>query len=127
MTSIGNNAKVRPEVVPVQRGLGDYLLLWLLFAWGILFLLAVSTAPTQQSSPTFFAAVMLLYFGLDICNVYRSLNPMYTPILSTHSNQNSVAFEDAVFSSRNGCMFSGWFMPTRKGPTGILTHGIGGN
>ncbi len=33
MTSIGNNARVRPEVVPVQRGPRDYLLLLLLFAW----------------------------------------------------------------------------------------------
>ena len=63
MISIGNNAKVRPEVVPVQRGPGDYLLLWLLFAWGILFLFSASTAPTQLSSPRFLAAVVLLYFG----------------------------------------------------------------
>jgi hypothetical protein len=107
MTSIGNNAWVRPEVVPVQRDPGDYLLLWLLFAWGILFLLAVSTAPTRSSSLAFQATSLLLYFGLVLRNVYRSLYPIRTPLLQNPLTQLGVDFEGVIFPSQDGWMLSG--------------------
>ena len=127
MTSIRNNARVRPEVLPAQKIPGDYLLLRLLFAWGVLFLLAASIALTRLSALAFLAASLLLYLGLVLRNVYRSLNPIRTPILQNPLTQLGVDFEGVIFPSRDGWMLSGWFMPTRKGPTVILTNGIGGN
>lgn len=56
MTSIGNNVRFRPEIVPVKRSPHDHLLL-LLFAWGILFLFKASTTLNQLSSPTSLAGV----------------------------------------------------------------------
>ena len=107
MTSIGNNARVRQKVILVQRDPGDYLLLRLLFAWGILFLLAASTALTRSSSLAFQAASLLLYLGLVLRNVYRSLNPIRTPLLQNPLTQLGVDFEGVIFPSQDGWMLSG--------------------
>jgi len=104
-----------------------YLLLLILVAWGIAFLLTASAALTRLSLLAFFGAGLLLYFGLVLRNVYRALNPVRTPVLSNPLKQIGVEFEDIVFSSRDGWLLSGWFIPSRRGPTIILTHGMGGN
>jgi pimeloyl-ACP methyl ester carboxylesterase len=98
-----------------------------LFVWGILFLLAASTALTPLSLLAFLAAGLLLYLGLVLRNVYRSINPVRTPILQNPFTQLGVEFEDVVFPSRDGWMLSGWFIPPQNGATVILTHGMGGN
>jgi pimeloyl-ACP methyl ester carboxylesterase len=115
------------DVVPVKRGPRYYLFLLLLFVWGISFLLAASTALARLSLLAFLAAGLLLYLGLVLRNVYRSINPVRTPILQNPFTQLGVDFEDVVFPSRDGWMLSGWFIPPQNGATVILTHGMGGN
>ena len=121
--------KTESNAMPVQgrRSWRYYLLLLILVAWGIAFLLTASSALTRLSLLTFFGAGLLLYFGLVLRNVYRALNPVRTPVLSNPLKQIGAEFEDIVFSSRDGWLLSGWFIPSRWGPTIILTHGMGGN
>ena len=117
------------KMVPkqVRKGLRYYLLVLILIAWGIAFLLTASIALTRLSPVAFLGAAILLYFGLVLRNVYRALNPVRTPVLSNPLTQIEAGYEDVVFTSRDGWPLSGWFIPTRKGPTVILTHGWGGN
>lgn len=115
------------SVRPISRSLRYYLFLLVLFAWGILFLLIVSAALTQLSLLAFLAAGLLFYFGSALRNVYRSLNPVRTPILKDPLTQLGVKFENVVFPSRDGWNLSGWFIPPKNGATVILTHGMGGN
>lgn len=122
-----DNTKHGAESGPVKRGPRYSLIILLLIIWGILFLLAASTALTRLSPLAFLAAGLLLYFGLVLRNVYRSLNPIRTPILQNPLTQLGVEYEDAIFPSRDGWMLSGWFIPPQNGATVILTHGMGGN
>jgi pimeloyl-ACP methyl ester carboxylesterase len=120
-----------PEVhtMPKQgrRSWRYYLLVLILIAWGVGFLLTASIALTQLSPLAFLGAGLLLYLGLVLRNVYRSLNPMRTPVLSNPLNQIGVKYQDVVFPSQDGWPLSGWFIPPTGGPTIILTHGMGGN
>jgi pimeloyl-ACP methyl ester carboxylesterase len=124
-----NEDKVKRYIKPSQgrRGLRYYLLVLALVAWGIIFLLTASAALTRLSPLAFLGTAILLYIGLILRNVYRSLNPVRTPVLSNPLSQIGVDYEDVVFSSRDGWPLSGWFIPSKRGPTVILTHGLGGN
>jgi len=126
---IANKDKTTQDIKPSQgrRGLRYYLLILILIAWGIIFLLTVSTALTRLSPLAFLGTGILLYFGLILRNVYRSLNPVRTPVLSNPMTQMGVDYEDVIFNSRDGWPLSGWFIPSQRGPTVILTHGMGGN
>jgi len=110
-----------------RRGLRYYLLILVLIAWGIIFLLTISTALTRLSPLAILGTGILLYFGLILRNVYRSLNPVRTPVFSNPFTQMGADYEDVVFNSRDGWPLSGWFIPSQRGPTVILTHGLGGN
>ena len=122
-----DNARLGLDVGPVKRGSRYYLFLLLLITWGILFLLAASSVLTQLSLLAFLAAGFLLTFGLALRKVYRSLNPVRTPILQDPLTQLGVNFKNVVFPSRDGWDLSGWFIPPKNGATVILTHGMGGN
>lgn len=126
---IANKDKAPQDIRPSQgrRGLRYYLLILVLIAWGIIFLLTASIALTRLSPLAFLGTAILLYIGLILRNVYRSLNPVRTPVLSYPLTRIGVDYEDVVFSSRDGWLLSGWFIPSRRGPTVILTHGMGGN
>jgi hypothetical protein len=113
MTPIGNNTRVRPDGVPVQRSPGDYLLLRLLFAWGILFLLAVSTTLNRSSSLAFLAASLPLYLVLVLHNVYRSLNPIRTPILQNPLTQLGVDIKGVIFPAGMDALWSVYAYPKR--------------
>ena len=104
-----------------------YFFLVLLGTWGVVFLLTASTALTRLSPWAFLICAILLYLGLVLRNVYRTLNPVRTPVLSNPSSQLGVEYEDIVFPSRDGWPLSGWFVPSKRGPMIILTHGMGGN
>lgn len=110
-----------------RRSWRYYLLLLILIAWGVAFLLTASIALTQLSPLAFLGAGLLLYFGLVLRNVYRSLKPLRTPVLANPLSQIGVKYQDVVFPSRDGWPLSGWFIPSTVGPTIILTHGMGGN
>ena len=112
-----DNTKHGAESGPVKRGPRYSLIILLLIIWGILFLLTASTALTQLSPLAFLAAGALLYFGLVLRNVYRSLNPVRTPILQNPLTQLGVEYEDVIFPSRDGWMLSGWFIPPQNGAT----------
>ena len=127
MPTISDNTRHGLEVGRGQRGPRYYLLLLLMVTWGILFLLATSAALTRLSFLAFLAAGVLLYLGLVLRNVYRSLNPVRSPILQNPLTQYDIDFEDVVFPSRDGWMLSGWFISPQNGATVILTHGMGGN
>ena len=124
-----NANSVSSKTMPVQgrRSWRYYLLLLILVAWGIAFLITASTALTRLSLLAFLGSGLLLYFGLVLRNVYRALNPVRTPVLSNPLKQIGAEYEDIVFPSRDGWLLSGWFIPSRRGPTIILTHGMGGN
>ncbi len=124
-----NASDAGAKTMPVQgrRSWRYFLLLLLLVVWGIAFLLTASLALTKLSPLAFFGAGILLYFGLVLRNVYRALNPMRTPVLSNPLCQIGVKYDDVVFTSQDGWPLSGWFVPSRHGPTIILTHGLGGN
>jgi fermentation-respiration switch protein FrsA (DUF1100 family) len=122
-----DNAKRGIDVGPVKRSPRYYLFRLFLIAWGILFLLAASSALTQLSLLAFLAAGLLFYFGSTLRNVYRSLNPVRTPILKDPLTQLGVKFENVVFPSRDGWKLSGWYIPPKNSATVILTHGVGGN
>ncbi len=115
------------EVGRGHRGPRYYIFLLLLLTWGIFFLLTSSAVLTRLSFLGFLAAGVLLYLGLVLRNVYRSLNPVRTPILQNPSSQHDIDFEDVVFPSRDGWMLSSWFVSPQNGATVILTHGMGGN
>lgn len=127
MPTFSDNTRHGLEVGRGHRGLRYYLFLLLLLTWGILFLLTSSAALTRLSFLAFLVAGVLLYLGLVLRNVYRSLNPVRTPILQNPLTQHDIDFEDVVFPSRDGWMLSGWFVSPQNGATVIFTHGIGGN
>jgi len=113
--------------VQARKSWRYYLFLLFLVIWGIAFLLAASTALTKLYLPAFLGTGILLYIGFVLRNVYRTLNPMRTPVLSNPLSQLGVEYEDIVFPSRDGWPLSGWFVPSKRGPTIILSHGMGGN
>ena len=121
------NAGSRTMPVQGRKTWRYYLLLLVMVVWGILFLLAASAALTSLSPLAFLGAGLLLYFGIVLRNIYRTLNPVRTPVLSNPLSQIGVKYEDVVFPSQDGWPLSGWFIPSRRGPTIILTHGLGGN
>jgi pimeloyl-ACP methyl ester carboxylesterase len=122
-------SKAGSNAMPVQgrKGWRYYLLVVILLVWGVAFLLTASTALTRLTPLAFLGVGILLYFGFVLRNVYRTLNPMRTPVLSNPLSQIGVDYEDIVFHSRDGWPLSGWFVPSRSGPIIILTHGLGGN
>lgn len=127
MMTLRDNSGFRDEARPIKRGIRYYLFLLLLLAWGILFLLAASSALTSLSIPAVLASGLLLYLGFVMRNVYRSLNPVRTIVHFDPLKELGLDFKDVSFPSRDGVMLSGWFMPSRNGGTVVLTHGIGGN
>jgi fermentation-respiration switch protein FrsA (DUF1100 family) len=127
MNSKEDNAGINVTHHPRGKGFRYYLLVLVLATWGLLFLWTASTAITRLSPLAILGAAVLLYLGLVLRNVYRTLNPVRTPILSNPLTQIGVDYEDVVFTSRDGWPLSAWFIPSRRGPTVILTHGLGGN
>lgn len=122
-----DNAKFQLNVGPVKRGPRYYLFILFLIAWGILFLLAASTALTRLSPAALLAAGLLLYYFYALLNVGRSLSPVRSPILKNPLTQLGLKSEDVVFPSRDGWMLSGWYIRPQNSATVILTHGMGGN
>jgi pimeloyl-ACP methyl ester carboxylesterase len=124
-----NEEKLEHKTRPPEgrRGVRYYLLVLGMVAWAIIFLLTASEAVTRLSPLAFLGGGVLLYVGLVLVRVYRIVNPIRTPVLSDPGTNMGMDFEDVVFSSRDGWPLSGWLIPSRRGPTIILTHGIGGN
>jgi fermentation-respiration switch protein FrsA (DUF1100 family) len=127
MAAFKDNGKVGEKSGPVQRGGRYYLLLLVLILWGTLFLFSATVALNKLSLIAFLAAGLLLYSGLVLRNVYRSLNPIRSPLLQNPLDEMGINHDDIVFQSCDGLMLSGWFVPSKNGATVILTHGIGGN
>jgi len=124
-----NISETSPDrrIIQGRKGWRYYLLLLLLVLWGFTFLLTASNALTKFSPLAFLGIGILLYFGFILRNVYRTLNPIRTPVLSNPLSLIGVDYDDVVFSTHDGWMLSGWYVPSRRGPTIILTHGLGGN
>ena len=90
MPTSTEHARIGINVVPVKRGPRYYLFILFLITWGILFLLAASTALTRLPPLGFLAAGLLLYYFYTLGNVHRSLNPVRTPILKNPLTQLGV-------------------------------------
>jgi pimeloyl-ACP methyl ester carboxylesterase len=125
--SLKNKTDIHAEKEPVKRSLRYYLFLLLLFAWGITFLIAASSALTTLSLPAVLASGLLLYLGFVMRNVYRSLNPIRSMVHFDPLKELGLDFKDVTFPSLDGWLLSGWFIPSQNTGTVILTHGIGGN
>lgn len=97
MATFKDNGKVGEKAGPIQRGARYYLLLLVLILWGSLFLFSASVAIAKLSLIAFLAAGLLLYLGLVLRNVYRSLNPIRSPVLQNPLNELGIKY-DTLYS-----------------------------
>jgi pimeloyl-ACP methyl ester carboxylesterase len=71
--------------------------------------------------------VLLLYLFLAISRAIRGTGPMRLPVYENDPQRLGFQYEEVEFTSRDGLVLSGWFIPPENGAIIVLCHGFGGN
>ena len=73
------------------------------------------------------AGILLLYLFFAFSRAIRGTSPRRFPVYENDPEILGFQYLDLDFSSRDGLMLSGWFVPPRNQATIVICHGFGGN
>lgn len=93
----------------------------ILFVWGVL------TVMRQFNGFVILGLGLLLYVFMAFMQAKRSTSPQRVPLFYTDPKDLGFEYQEVTFSSRDGMMLSGWFLPGQNGAGVILTHGYSAN
>ncbi|MBN1267455.1 MAG: alpha/beta fold hydrolase [Anaerolineales bacterium] len=73
------------------------------------------------------SGLVLFLAGYDIMWVYANSNPVRREICCSTPLDYGYSFKDVKFSTQDGPVLSGWYIPSKNGAAVILLHGYGAN
>jgi pimeloyl-ACP methyl ester carboxylesterase len=114
--------------MPLWRGLRFWLVLLVtlgLLSW--IFLVGWGVLNTQHWFFKLIWTATLVYPATAILSAYRDVSPLRFPIYLTNDWEPALDVQEVEFSSRDGLLLSGWYIPPQNGAVIILAHGFSGN